>query len=196
MRPRYAIWECCNLPDKPDYLVSEILEMYERLDQQARSFARISNLTCPRGCGRCCDRADTEVSEREALAIAHYLREERQEIIPGILHGDYQKKRAQGEQPCVFYEAGTELHCMIYPARPLICRCYGYSAERDRAGMLYFPLCSFMDLSASLRNGGSMLRILFEPYPPVMADYRKEIEAPHLHPLADAVEKALRGTML
>ena len=173
--------------------------MYLHLDNQARVFADISSLTCPSGCGRCCDMADTEVSDIEALVIARYLITEKQSSIPELFREFRQREEEQGRKSCIFYKEDSELHCIVYQARPLICRCFGYSAERDKTGALYFPLCGHMNLAAELQKDGAVLRVIFEPYPPVMADYRKEIEIlenegawSRLRPIAEAVEKCLR----
>ena len=172
--------------------------IYLDLDNQACDFARMSSLACPSGCGRCCDMADTEVSDIEALVIARFLMVENQSFIPEF----FRKLRRRQEEPCrkacIFYEGDSELHCIVYQARPLICRCFGYSAERDKTGALYFALCGHMELAAELQNRDTVLKVIFEPYPPVMADYRKEIEILEnegarsgLRPLAEAVEKCL-----
>ena len=180
-------------------IAEKMQEMYLHLDNQAHAFARISSLTCPSGCGRCCDMADTEVSDAEALVIARYLMTEKHSFIPELFRKFRQREEEPGRKACIFYEVDSELHCIVYQARPLICRCFGYSAERDKAGALYFPLCGHMDLAAELQNGGAVLKVIFEPYPPVMADYRREIEIlecegarSRLRPLAEAVEKCLR----
>ncbi len=164
---------------------------YDDLDTHALQFAEASSLCCPVGCGRCCDHADTEVNPTEASLIASYILTEDhglKEILRKRIHRD------DGE--CVFYDRDSVLHCRIYKVRPLICRCYGYSAELDKTGALLFPACQHMDLPAGLRAGGGVVRILFEPHPPVMADYRERIsgetsEDARMRPLGDAVAACL-----
>ena len=144
--------------------------------------------------------ADTEVSQPEAQIIARYLVGHKLNRIK-TLYEDFQSKaEMSGPRACIFYDECSDLHCQVYPVRPLICRCYGYSAERDKSGTLYFPLCGHMDLSHGLQNGGASLKILFEPHPPVMADFREEItslaekgQKSRLSPLAAAVKDCLQA---
>ena len=50
-----------------------LTELYSKLDSEAMEFSQISKLSCPAGCGRCCDQADTEISGLEAAYIARFL---------------------------------------------------------------------------------------------------------------------------
>lgn len=163
--------------------------LYEELDEKAVRFAEASSLSCPKGCGKCC--ADMEVSASEAEYIARFIKSTAPEL--------EERVRSQARNTgrgCVFYNTGSDLHCRIYKARPLICRCFGYSAEEDRTGALVFPACQHMDLPAGLQSGGGAVRILFEPHPPVMQHYRLRIDGEPGHtsrmrPVGPAVLDAL-----
>ena len=165
--------------------------LYAEIDAKALRFAEASSLSCPAGCGKCCDRADTEIGLPEAAIIADYILSvapHLQEVLKARIG------REDGE--CIFYDRDADLHCLIYSVRPLICRCYGYAAEKDRTGGLLFPACQLMDLPAGLRAGGGVVRILFEPHPPVMAEFRERIESDspirgRMRPLGDAVVACL-----
>jgi uncharacterized protein len=165
--------------------------MYSELDAEAIRFAEASRLSCPAGCGKCCDHADTEVDLPEATLIADYILT----VAPHLRQVLEERIRCEGGE-CVFYDRDSDLHCQIYPVRPLICRCFGYAAEKDKTGALLFPACQHMDLPAGLRAGGGVVRILFEPHPPVMAEYRERIGNDsrirgRMRPLGDAVAVGL-----
>jgi uncharacterized protein len=172
--------------------------LYTEVDIKAVEFASASRLSCPIGCGLCCDKADTEVSVLEAEYIANYMVEAAPEIIQILIQRLAEEKESDSHGECVFYDRDSDFHCRIYPVRPLICRCYGYSAERDKIGSILFPACQHMDLPAGLRAGGGIIRLSFEPFPPVMQDYRirlRELEVSEfpvrMRPLGQAVAMAL-----
>lgn len=164
---------------------TRLREIFAEIDSKARNFAEASCLSCPAGCGKCC--ADTEASAIEADIIANYIVENAPEL----------KSCLDRKGPeCIFYDRDSDLHCRIYEVRPLICRCFGYSAELDKLGSLLFPACQHMDLPDGLRSGGGVIRILFEPHPPVMAEYRSRIQKLQngnrkMSPLAEAVKDAV-----
>lgn len=165
--------------------------LYNDVDAKAVAFAKISQLACPEGCGKCC--GDTEVSPVEATLIAAYIGEHRPELASVLAT----RLKNPGRE-CVFYDRDSPLHCTVYPVRPLICRCFGYSAEKDKIGNIMFPACQHMDLPDGLRSGGGVVRVLFEPYPPVMSEYRQAINsletgASRMRPLGQAVFSALNG---
>ena len=51
-------------------------KIYVEFDAKVNEFAGVSCLSCPLGCGDCCDHADTEVTTEEASLIANHIREE------------------------------------------------------------------------------------------------------------------------
>lgn len=133
----------------------------------------------------------------EASLIAEYIRNRAPDVEEALFSNLEKKDRDAGHLECVFYDGDNDLHCRIYPVRPLICRSFGYSAEPDKTGALLFPACRHMDLPDGLRAGGGVVRILFEPHPPVMARYRSKIEEleddPRMRPLGEAVVTQLKA---
>ncbi len=177
---------------------TQLADLFTELDKRAEVFSAVSQLSCPEGCGLCCEHADTEVSRLEAEYIAIHLRGEAPELIDILSRKLTDESHTGIHGACIFYDSDTPLHCRIYQVRPLICRCFGYSGERDKTGATLFPACEHMDLPEGLRTGGGIVRLSFEPFPPVMADYRRDIEtlansdtAKRMRPLGRAVADAL-----
>ena len=185
MRFKLGTWVC-----------SQIKKIYEQLDSEANVFADLSHLACPQYCGKCCYIPDAEVSPPEAEYIANYIIREKpwlQRLLKERLNQD------NTPEECAFFNASNAKHCRIYPARPAICRCYGYSAFRDKQGSVYFPACQYMDLPTGLRGDGAVVRLLFKPYPPILEDIMRDLQSidaidskKALQPLESSVLSALR----
>ena len=148
--------------------LEKLATLFSEFDDEVDAFTQAASLGCPSACGDCCDHADTEVSVGEARLIAEFLRSED----PGLI--DRVKREARNEKriACVFYNPENDLHCRIYPARPLICRSFGYSAYSDRTGNMLFAICPSMPIA---RRHGGVMQVLFEPFPPVVERYAERI---------------------
>ena len=166
-------------------------QIYAEFDLKVTEFAGVSCLSCPLGCGDCCDHADTEVTKNEAVLIASYIREEK----PALEERMETVLAEPNRTECVFYDRDKDFHCRIYPVRPLICRAFGYSAYSDRTGSKLFAFCPSMPIA---EKAGGVMPVLFEPYPPVVEEYRDRIEGLHKtgdtgrRPLGRAVQRALK----
>jgi len=158
--------------DKLDFLHPGLIEtshaagleslgaLYGRLArEQAASLAAVSShgpeLACPAGCGSCCEGFVPDILPVEAAYLAAWP-----EGMPAA-------------PPCPFHEAGREGgKCGVYPARPLVCRLFGFSSVRDREGRDSFALCRRMPARRGGRawSGADLLRELGGGLPS-MVDY-------------------------
>lgn len=91
----------------------------------------------------------------------------------------------------------------MYPARPLICRLFGFSAIKDKEGREAFSLCKEMPSRTSGRSwSGAEIQKEFGTRLPVMADFTAEVlalgpnEAGKRSPLTEAIPSALRRLLL
>jgi Fe-S-cluster containining protein len=190
---------------------SSLEAIFGRFDDEVRAFTAVASLSCPNGCGSCCDHADTEVTSIEAGLIARYIRTVRPDL-EKLLASRMADRRNEGRREesesdadraaapesaaCVFYDPTNADHCLVYPVRPLICRAFGYSAYSDRSGNRLFAICPCMPIAGS--RGGAM-QVLFEPYPPVVEHYASMIAEAcdragatrSKLPLGEAVSRAL-----
>ena len=172
--------------------LTELEQIFRELEEEIEHFSNLSNLECPSGCGKCCDRADTEVNDIEASFIARYIEDRIPSLAKDLVRKVERRRQVSGNRECLFYNGGADLHCVIYPARPLICRCFGTLGEQDKIGAVLFPACLHMNLPSGFRSGDGIVRILRPPFPPVMAEYRDRInilqgEPVRMKSLADAV---------
>ena len=166
-------------------------QIYVEFDEKVNEFSGASCISCPLGCGDCCDHADTEVTNEEATLIAKHIREEEPSLEDHLEKVLADPNRSE----CVFYDREKDFHCRIYAVRPLICRAFGYSAYSDRSGNKLFAICPSMPIA---KKSGGVMPVLFEPYPPVVEEYRDRIENLHARdkrgrrPLGEAVQRALK----
>lgn len=172
-------------------------QLYEHLEKKVRIFAGATHLRCPKGCGDCCDHADTEATAAEAGLIARYLIDYDTPLSQDLAEIVVDESR----EACVFYNAHSDFHCKIYSVRPLICRAFGYTSNRGKNAATVFPVCPSMATSPALQHSGGALTVLFEPFPPVMEDYAAKVlqlnkirgDSPRRMPLGPAVLLALKG---
>jgi hypothetical protein len=196
--------------DLPEAMYT-VRAVYAEIDTAAATFASQSGVTCPAGCGLCCQGPSPAVSVAEAEYLARYAIATISPRIEAALERD-EESRA----PCPFYDPDTPLHCTVYHARPLVCRAFGYAGSRDRVGRLAYRLCRHMAVpplfsgeraytvddpvartaSESIdRSSGSL------PLPPDLPAYRMRIPATltdreTLGPLDLTVARMLRVLLL
>ena len=146
-----------------------LTEIYERFDKDAEAFAERACLSCPVGCGDCCENADVEVTRTEADLIARYVKEQKPDIEDRLRNAISDPKRSD----CIFYDRANDKHCMVYPVRPLTCRAFGYSTYSRVPGRNLFPICPSMPIAKT----GSAVPVLEKPYPPIFGECLEQIDA-------------------
>jgi Fe-S-cluster containining protein len=189
-----------------DRLVS-LAELYRRADEAVTAFCAGSGLSCPHGCGTCCEGFVPDVMPLEAAAVAAYLVDKDREAAWSLAGA---RPEGSGGPGCPLYVADTPWHCTVYEARPLVCRLFAFSAVRDKRGQSSFALCRLMSavqdaVSPGTASPGTALRsatgaaILetFKAAPPFMADYGNEILAldPHSNGDRASLPEALVDAM-
>ncbi|MFQ3620572.1 MAG: YkgJ family cysteine cluster protein [Spirochaetales bacterium] len=185
--------------------MEQLEKIYTELEQEQESWISASPFRCPSGCGRCCETYMPEVLEIEAIYMAAYFLSENKEFS----HTN-PSQEAFKERGCFLYDASGLYHCRVYVARPLICRLFGFSADRDKNGSLRFAPCRYTE--PKLKEGGSIgfdkelpqkkqwteqeLKAYFATLPPEMARYARWVEllypvgAGNYEPLPIALPKA------
>ena len=132
--------------------ISELHAVYRRAYTATTSFASKRGVSCPTGCGRCCESFVPDASDAEAEYAARFL----------ILGGHSPDARNTITGACPFYHSSSPHHCVIYAARPLVCRLFGFSGTRDKNGRPVFRPCRHAEQSL-LRSGSGE--------PPAMRDF-------------------------
>lgn len=123
-------------------LISEISRIYRSIDRKIIRFQHAASLTCPEGCGACCDTQHIEATLLETLPLAEAVFNDGMEeaIIIAI-----ENKISQKDFSCVLYHPDMEHagngRCTYYQVRPLICRLFGFAARKNRQGEKEFSTC-------------------------------------------------------
>jgi uncharacterized protein len=184
----------------------EIRAIYEEIDALTDSFARESGLSCPPECGECCknfmpDVVSVEINYIAALVtmtnetIAHDIVSNGISPVMGIKKAGASSSADNGT--CPFFRTDNPEHCGIYAARPLICRCFGFSAARRKSGEASFALCRYIPHADKRAWAGNEIVAEFGALPPVMADIATKLIAidPHDAGNRDLLTDALPGAL-
>lgn len=151
--------------------LSSMKTFLERTQDDIESFCSGTCIGCPSGCGHCCEIFMPDITEAEALMVAA-------EIL--MRNNPMQFKRrlenAKGRTvgPCPLYDFNNDHHCMVYEARPLICRLFANSCFPDKNDRPTFRSChlnpDFHGLDEGTLDG-------YEGRIPVMGEYGIQMRA-------------------
>ena len=123
----------------------EVWKVYREIDLKIARLRRAASLSCPEGCGTCCESRQVEATIPEVLPLAEaiYAKSEEQAVWLAV-----EDKGARGELSCVLYREDHDVsgngRCTYYRFRPLLCRLFGFAARRNRRGGLEFCPCRHM----------------------------------------------------
>ncbi len=129
-----------RLGQKDRQAIRQVLNIYRDVDKETLRFARLTHISCPPLCGLCCQSPKVEASVLEMLPLAVKLWSERKGMIylENIEKG-YLKKR------CFFFTPDPQRilqgRCGIYQWRPLICRLFGFSVNKNKYGLYAYSGC-------------------------------------------------------
>lgn len=157
-------------------------ELYARADEAVRRFQDAAGLSCPFGCGSCCEGFVPDILPAEAEYLAAYLAVAEPERAYALAASGLEAAAYPGGRlGCPLYRPDTPYHCSVYEARPLICRLFAFSAVRDKRGEPSYSLCRLMPdatVAPGLRRAaGEGLRAFGSVPAPVMADFGSEAAA-------------------
>ncbi len=150
-----------------------ISRWYEKFEQESSEFSKEAGIRCPDGCGLCCIASyEPEVTLPEGLYAAWYILEQRREL-------EKRFSLLEGRSCCIFYDEHTPFHCTIYPARPLICRGFGFSGYTDKHGEFSYRPCRHMrseEISREAKSG------------PVLSSFQAQVSfGSAYYPISDAI---------
>lgn len=186
---------------------------YRKISDAQRTFIDSASqhgieLACPSGCGNCCHGFMPDVLPIEADYIAYYLLSNDKAFSAAEAPSLQIASSAENPSPCPFHDPDRPgENCRIYPARPLVCRLFGFAGTKDKNGEPSFRLCRCMPTPQRLD-----VRILDQKdligkigaLPPIMSDFAMEVlsldpsQAAERKPLVEAIRPALAkiGTTL
>jgi Fe-S-cluster containining protein len=183
--------------------LTSVHSMYIRAEEALASFRARNGLSCPPGCGACCEGFIPDILPLEASYLAAWLVRNRPERAQRIAEFGIPPSNLRG---CPLYDPDKpDAHCTVYPGRPLICRLFAFSGVRSRTGTSSFSLCRRMPGLPPPRSGarsweGPALEALFGT-PPLMSDFGAELEGivpgdgSRRLPLPEALPPAVRQVL-
>jgi len=168
----------------------ELSGIYERIEKAQEPWIAATPFRCPPGCGRCCERFEPEILDLEALYLAAWLLAGPTAALESL---DF-----SGTGPgCVLSDPHQAYHCTVYAGRPLVCRLFAFSGDRDKDGALRFSPCVFAAGPAQKQWTEAEMQAAFGVLPPAMADLAGQADsllpgtADRRLPLREALPKAL-----
>ena len=165
----------------PPSLLAEQLEslayLYQRADAAVAEFVASSGVSCPHGCGSCCEAFVPDILPLEAAYLATFITaSDRDRAFALAAHGLEARLRDDGRLGCPLYADDRAYHCTVYEARPLICRMFAFSATRDKLGAATFSVCKKgLSANGGRTASGAALTEVFGAIPPVMSDMGSEL---------------------
>ena len=117
---------------------SEVSKIYQSIDAQISEFQKVTGLGCREGCGNCCRSPEVQATVLELLPLAQAIYES------GRVDEVLDKLDTLESHICVFFDSQSEWRgrCTIYDTWPLLCRQFGFAAQRRKGNELVLSTCS------------------------------------------------------
>ena len=117
--------------------ISEMLSIYQTLDEHQARFHSKFGVKCINGCGSCCEHYVPFLTEAEALVAAYVvLRDDREEDVMTRINSFSEESGV-----CPLYNKDGEYHCSLYEGRSMVCRLFGLSVSQDKEGKMVWKPC-------------------------------------------------------
>ena len=170
------------------YQMKSLSEIYTEIELHQKDWTAASPFRCPPGYGVCCEGFEPDILEIEALYLAAYLYVHKRGLPDPVDTG------------CPLRSPGPEGHCTVYEARPLICRLFGLSGDRDKRGRLRYAPCRHMAgrLPGTRVYTEEEMLELFRALPPGMPDFAHRVEciSPHAGEKRGQLHEILPRTLM
>ncbi|MNF60632.1 hypothetical protein D3C85_981010 [compost metagenome] len=153
-----------------EHKVRLVEKLFARLEIEITTFKSESHLNCNAGCGQCCSKPNIEASPLEFLPWAFYL------FLNGKAEGTLVELNQKTNTNCHLYRPLSVLDsnngsCSNYRYRGLICRLFGYAANRDKYGQLRMATCKIIKENQQENYNNTEEAISKGLYVPVFTDY-------------------------
>lgn len=146
-------------------------QLFENLNLEIAQFQKETKLGCVAGCGKCCTNPDIDASPLEFLPWAFYL------FLNGKAETVLNDLNKNETTTCYIYSPLSILDknngsCSDYKYRGLICRLFGYGANKDKYGQYRLATCKIIkegqkesfEKSIELINNGLPVPIFTDYY--------------------------------
>lgn len=122
-----------SAPDETrlERVAAQVRLLFDQLDEDTAAFRSSTGLSCPSGCGGCCENPLIEATVVELLPAAFELAR-RHDAEAFFERPEVQ----QGTGRCAFFESSGpgKGRCSIYASRAGVCRLFGFGAVHTRRG--------------------------------------------------------------
>ncbi len=150
--------------------VRRVEHLFDCLDSEISKFQIKTNLHCISGCGKCCTKPDIEASPLEFFPWAFHL------FLNGLAQKTLDELNNTSNSICYIYQPLSLLDshngsCGNYKYRGLICRLFGYAANKDKYGQLRLATCKIIKEDQSIIVKNTDEAINKGLYVPVFTDY-------------------------
>lgn len=149
-------------------------ELFDRLEMEITAFKSETHLFCNAGCGKCCSTPDIDASPLEFLPWAFhlFLNGKAEEMLVAINN--------TSTTNCIIYRPLSLLengngHCSNYLYRGLICRLFGYAANKDKYGKLRLAACTIIKEEQQKNYNTAQELISNNLYVPIFTDYYMQL---------------------
>jgi Fe-S-cluster containining protein len=149
-------------------------ELFDRLDNEITNFKSETKLNCLSGCGKCCSKPDIDASPLEFLPWALHL------FLNGKAEETLLELNNSSISTCHIYRPLALLEeyngsCSNYKYRGLICRLFGYAANRDKYGELRLATCKIIKDNQLENFNNTEEAISKGLYVPIFTDYYMQL---------------------
>jgi len=123
--------------------VRQVEALFDRLEIEIKDFQSETHLYCNAGCGKCCSTPNIDASPLEFLPWAFHL------FLNGKAEETLKELAGITAKNCFLYRSLSVLEyhkgrCSNYRYRGLICRLFGYAANKDKFGKLRLATCKII----------------------------------------------------
>ena len=122
--------------------VRAVESLFETLSEELDVFQAQAGFSCAVGCGKCCEKPGIPASPLEFLPWAF------QSFLDGKAEETLEFLSKNTLDICHLYKTlsveGGSGRCSAYQHRGLVCRLFGYAAQRDKLGKLQLVSCKIL----------------------------------------------------
>ncbi len=115
-----------------DHYANQTETFLAGIDQAIHNLQTQVPIHCKEGCGKCCENPNVESTVLEVIPLARHL------VTTGQADAIYEAVTTATRPQCVLYAADPSVpgngRCTQYHHRPMICRLFGFSVSKDKAG--------------------------------------------------------------
>lgn len=180
--------------------VRQVEELFDRLDKEIINFKSETKLHCLTGCGKCCSKPDIDASPLEFLPWALHL------FLNGKAEETLLELNNSSITTCHIYRPLALIEeyngsCSNYRYRGLICRLFGYAANRDKYGELRLATCKIIKEDQLDNFNNTEEAISKGLYVPIFTDYYMQLTQIDYHlasiilPINQALKMAIEEVL-